>query len=158
MDNRGRYPKSPEHRAKLAEATRRYWEWRRANGLPAPNLGVPMPEATRQRMSAGKRGNQNARTHGMVNTPTHNSWRDMLARVRYPNNPSYYRYGARGISVCERWFTFENFHADMGDRPAGCTLDRIDPDGNYEPSNCRWATPKEQRANHSRSKGGGAQC
>ena len=158
MGNQGRYPKSPEHRAKLAESTRRYWEWRRANGLPAPNLGVPMPDETRRRMSEGRRGNKNAYRHGMVDTRTHNSWRDMLARVRQPGNPSYSRYGARGITVCDRWLAFENFYADMGERPAGRTLDRIDPDGHYEPGNCRWATPKEQRANHSKTKGGDAQC
>jgi hypothetical protein len=72
----------------------------------------------------------------------------MIQRCTNPNNIKYPAYGARGISVCERWRTFENFFADMGERPQGKTLDRHpDPAGNYEPVNCRWATPLEQRHN-----------
>ena len=137
-------PKTEEHRRKLSNAARLQWE--RHEG-PAPNLGVPMPAATRARMSLGKIGNQNARVHGGVGTRTHNSWRDMLARCKQPRNPSYHRYGGRGISVCERWALFENFLADMGRRPEGTTLDRVDNSGNYERRNCSWATPTEQANN-----------
>lgn len=74
----------------------------------------------------------------------------MQRRCRNPNATRYERYGGRGIKVCERWKGedgFANFLADMGERPDGKTLDRVNNDGNYEPSNCRWATPLEQGAN-----------
>lgn len=79
----------------------------------------------------------------------------MMRRCYEPQNRHFKYYGARGISVCERWHTFEDFLADMGDRPAGRTLDRIDNDGNYEPGNCRWATAVEQRRNRRDSRKGG---
>jgi hypothetical protein len=78
----------------------------------------------------------------------YNAWAGMINRCHNPNNSSYERYGARGVYVCQRWRDdFLNFLADMGERPDGMTLDRIKPHGPYEPDNCRWATPAEQRAN-----------
>jgi hypothetical protein len=90
-----------------------------------------------------------ARTHGHTHpmSPTYQSWKAMKARCTQPRNASWQYYGDRGITFCDRWQSFENFLADMGERPEGTTLDRIDPDGKYEPDNCRWATPSTQSDN-----------
>jgi len=76
----------------------------------------------------------------------------MLQRCSNPNDSGYCWYGGRGITVCKRWHTFENFYADMGDPPSGLTLDRKDNDGNYEKRNCKWSTPAEQRLNQRKRK------
>lgn len=75
------------------------------------------------------------------------SWLQMLKRCHNPKTFGYADYGGRGITICERWLRFDNFLADMGSRPKGTSLDRIDNNGNYEPGNCRWATHKEQSRN-----------
>ena len=81
------------------------------------------------------------------NCPEHNVWSGMHLRCKNPKSNSYQFYGGRGIVVCERWNDFFAFVEDMGRRPDGMSLDRIDPEGNYEPSNCRWATNREQSRN-----------
>lgn len=75
------------------------------------------------------------------------TWYGMLARCYRKDTINYCDYGGRGIRVCERWLKFENFLADMVERPVGTSIDRIDVNGNYEPSNCKWSTPTEQIEN-----------
>lgn len=75
------------------------------------------------------------------------AWRGLTQRCTNPKNPKFASYGGRGIQVCARWEHYENFLTDMGRCPPGCSLDRINNDGPYAPSNCRWATASEQRKN-----------
>lgn len=105
------------------------------------------------REKSQQRGRAN-RKHGMSDSKQHPEyfvWRGLKARCTNSNNPNYLRYGGRGIQVCERWInSFETFIADMGQRPSPVhQIDRIDYDGHYEPTNCRWVTPIEQQRNRS---------
>lgn len=109
----------------------------------------PHTEETKRKLAQYTGEQASSYKHGMSQTPTYSTWSSMHSRCTDPGNASYARYGGRGIRVCERWADFATFYSDMGDRPDGMTLDRIDNDGNYEPSNCRWATKAEQESNKS---------
>jgi len=90
-------------------------------------------------------------THNHSYSNTYKIWSNMIHRCENPNNRYYYNYGDRGITVCDEWHTFENFLNDMGEKPKGLTLDRMDNDGNYCKDNCEWTTMRSQSNNTRRN-------
>lgn len=82
-----------------------------------------------------------------IHMPTYRTWASIKQRCLNPRSTGYYKYGGRGIQICERWKTYQNFLNDMGERPDGLTIDRINNEMHYEPNNCRWATPYQQTHN-----------
>lgn len=100
--------------------------------------------------------------HSMAGTPTYRVWKGMMARCYQPSADRFDQYGGRGISVCDRWHSFPNFFADMGQRPPGMSIDRIDVDSGYGPGSCRWATAVQQAQNKTNNRrvtvGGVTKC
>jgi hypothetical protein len=98
--------------------------------------------------SCGCLNKENHTTHGLERHPIYGSWHNMIDRCYNPKNKSYANYGGRGITVCDSWRESpRNFLEDMGDKPEGTSIDRIDSNGNYTKENCRWATDSEQQRN-----------
>ena len=95
--------------------------------------------------------------HGMHKTLIYRAWSNLRQRCSNPRHQEYAGYGGRGITVCDSWQTFDNFYMDMGDRPFGHTVDRIDNEKGYSPSNCRWATASQQASNKRKKVGGYSQ-
>lgn len=112
-----------------------------------PMKGKTHSTETRTKLASYTGDKTSGYKHGWSQTPTYKVWSSMLGRCNDSRNASYPRYGGRGITVCERWASFENFLEDMGERPSlEHQIDRRDPDGNYEPENCRWITRAENNA------------
>jgi hypothetical protein len=133
----------------------------KAMAKPEPKTNVPCPQCGRSRevglyyahrrrfSEAVCRGcrDRNKVGHGQTGTRAYHAWENMRSRCLNPNFPQFHHYGGRGITICDRWSSFENFLTDMGEPAAGMSLDRIENDAGYGPDNCRWATQAAQMRN-----------
>lgn len=130
------------------------WKWRCSCGAVIARRAADVQSGHTSSCGCYRReATRAAKTvHGNAKRSAHSSeyrsWRGIMTRCLNPNNPAYVDYGGRGICVCERWMEFSNFLADMGTKPSRLhSIDRIHNGGNYEPGNCRWATPLQQASN-----------
>jgi hypothetical protein len=127
---------------RLAPQTRSQWGYRKGEHVPyvnGHNISPPVESPSESvKLTHG---------HRRARTLTYNSWRSMIQRCTKESQYSYRNYGGRGVVIHPAWMVYENFLADVGERPEGCTLDRIDPEGDYVPGNVRWATAVEQQNN-----------
>ncbi len=103
--------------------------------------------ARREAIVARNRVGTHGATRNQQRSPEYRAWESARQRCNNPKDKDYQHYGGRGITVCKRWRKFSNFLQDMGARPPGTSIDREDVNGNYEPGNCSWATPKQQANN-----------
>jgi len=129
------------------EKSHRYWNCVCECGKKTITRSDSLTSGNTRSCGCLKKYNSVVKTHGMSASFVYRTWASMLQRCNNKNNPRYKDWGGRGIKVCKRWISFENFYEDMGDKPCGLTLDRINNEGNYEPENCHWATTKEQGFN-----------
>ena len=130
----------------------KYFPGKRSDNIRIRNKALCLCKCGNDVKSCGCYKNEIHTKHGFSSTKEYSSWKAMMERCTKINHHNYPSYGGRGIKICKRWFNVQNFIKDMGKRPEGYTLGRINNDGNYKPSNCRWETISQQNSNKRKKK------